>query len=469
MSGSIGTSQVSAKRIALIVLSLFVAFFLIMMAFFVLTTPDWRIENAPNAWTESPHDMVLDSQGNPCMAFLGDYRGYYTLIFGKRIADSWNMTPLKTLNWDFFDVSIALDSKGKVHISTGCDNATSHKGSYVTYATNENGSWVIKDIATEYIYAGSKIAVDSHDLVHILCSESERGILNGYVYTAHLMLLTETPNEWNVSKVFDPIENASTQIQSFDIAGGDSMHALIRNNFYKPGSPSNSEISQLQYCSTMSGNWTQETIQSDLRILSTGRASMIIDDNNKSHVCYYLWDNATSSYGIVYANNIGGSWAINRVGYGGNNWPTSCSLAIDTKNAIHIAYYAIYYNSNDGSLTNHTERYLTNQDGSWKATIIDNVRGWIASQRICIAIGSNDQVQISYLCNLRSAESGDRWFFRYATPYSMLETFENATVMASLYTLAAMPFVGIGILVYWRRKNRSSPSMEQEQGDNREF
>ena len=451
VSGFVARRPVSIRRFVIVGISIVTAFFVSTLSLSYLAAPNWSAEIAFYSGTTTQHDMILDSQNSPNIACLGTADTHYGLVFVKRVQESWNFTLLKSVDEDYRGVSIALDSQDRAYVCTGRDGDF-YKESNLTFATNRNGQWDVEDIplGPEYRYLSSAIAVDSDENAHILCTGRELVRYNtssGYSAVfkkGHLMHFYETSGGWERSDIFPPVGNSTPWIIGFEIGGDDSMHALVRNNFDGAGP------STLNYSSTMSGNWTQENVanidveSSDDRL--TGGMSMAIDDDGRAHICGYLWHNSTASYSIAYLNNENGDWLLSDLAYAGDyDWGNMCSIALDSKGAVHIAYYAT-------SSSNQTERYLTNRDGLWQQEIIDDKQGW-DTQRICLIVGHDDSPHISYFCR------EDRYAIMFARPTGTTEALGDAAIDASWYTLLVALLVSIGILVY--RRSRKELTVEE--------
>jgi len=343
----------------------------------------------------------------------------------------------------------------------------------LTFATNRAGAWEVEDIQLGFEYLTSGIAVDSQDKVHMLCSASERVSWGPSwdeetSYVAHLLHYTEGVDGWERSDVYAPVENATTIIQSFEIGRGDVMHALVSNSVHPFSIFDDEGQTYLNYSSTRTGTWTQETIPegrpvgADFYLWATGWKSMAIDGDNGAHICGYSWSNTTSSYVINYKNNVNGEWVSVDLSYAGNAWPTTSSITLDSQGAVHIAYFAKYFDATSG-YNNQTERYVTNRGGLWNQEVVDDKSGWLSTQRICVAVGFDDEVYIAYFCNLGDEDSGDRYYVRYATPTDKVDALVESALEASLYAFGAALVVCVGFLVYRRRnKRRLRPEIQAE-------
>jgi len=125
--------------------------------------------------------------------------------------------------------------------------------------------------------------------------------------------------------------------------------------------------------------------------------SIATDSNNRVHIAY--WRHTTND--LVYATNATGVWVItpiDTVGTVGNG----CSLGIDSSNKAHISYW--------NSTSTHLS-YATNAGGSWIHANIDNTSN--VGSETALVVDSSDKIHIvyqnssavlSYMTN-----SGGRW------------------------------------------------------------
>ena len=197
--------------------------------------------------------------------------------------------------------SIAVDSSGKVHISTfGCGN------NCVQYSTNVSGAWVTQAIDTTNQNGGSSIAVDSSDNVHIAYVSANEFVLK-YATNASGSWVTETVGSggWSVSIAVD--SSGNVHISNWD------------NN------------TRLKYITNSSGSWVAEPVDNDAYV--GGSNSIAVDSSDHVHISYYDGSNGD----LKYATNAYGSWVTESVDSSGNVGQNS-SIAVDSSDIVHISY-----------------------------------------------------------------------------------------------------------------------------------
>jgi hypothetical protein len=242
------------------------------------------------------------------------------------------------------DSSIAIDSQGYVHISYY--NATSYN---LTYCNNTLGSWTCGDVEGTSLLSESSIAIDSNDKVHI----SHRDL------SFTIRYCNNTLGTWTCTDT----TNLNGRTSSIAIDSNNKAH--ISQAAYPTQYP------VLRYCNNTLGSWTCKDVESGAQV--GWYTYVAIDSQGYVHIAHR---NDTSGY-LRYCNNTLGSWTCGDVetsaGY------TSISIAIDSRNKIHISHSS-------------PARYCNNTLGSWTCANFDGTNSGGYSS---IAIDSNDKVHIS--------------------------------------------------------------------------
>ena len=108
----------------------------------------------------------------------------------------------------------------------------------------------------------------------------------------------------------------------------------------------------------------------------TGRyCSIAIDSKNNVHIAARAAD---SNRSLVYLNNTLGSWQMEIVDTDVWGWPIS--LALDSQNHAYISYSA-----------NYTIRYTSNSDGDWQSYFLDETSNGDSST---ILVDSQDRIHV---------------------------------------------------------------------------
>ena len=132
--------------------------------------------------------------------------------------------------------------------------------------------------------------------------------------------------------------------------------------------------------------WEIETINNSADI--TGSTSIAIDESGKIHISYHNQGFSTFSSGLIYTNNIYGSWQ-NEIIEKGMFTGGCSSLAIDSDNKIHISY----------DVTQGL-KYVTNKTGSWEIETLDE--GTFVGSDNSLVIDSKDEGLL--ICNRNDAQ-----------------------------------------------------------------
>ena len=199
-----------------------------------------------------------------------------------------------------------------------------------------------------------------------------------------------SPSEYNLTKGTSMSSSATPsntggQIPSHEIWNSSSNSAWLSSaidsndfthvSFYNSG--------DLYYSTDQNGSWV--TIAVNNGTSNVGEYNSIaVDSNDKIHISY--WNQTQSS--LMYSTNSGGSWAhsmIDNAGYVGE-WT---SIAIDSNDKVHISYYEKF-----GTSSNENLKYATNIGGSWANYTLESTN--MVGSQTSIAIDSNNGVHIAY-------------------------------------------------------------------------
>ena len=132
----------------------------------------WIVETVDN--NEQKSSITIDSNDNVHITYSGDYnsqRGGYNLKYATNASGAW---VIETVDfggnvWQYN--SIAIDSKGKAHISYSDSYSYGSVGiikADLKYATNASGAWASETVDRGGDVGGcNSLAIDSNDEVHI--------------------------------------------------------------------------------------------------------------------------------------------------------------------------------------------------------------------------------------------------------------------------------------------------------------
>ncbi|MBT60265.1 MAG: hypothetical protein CMA63_01765 [Euryarchaeota archaeon] len=256
----------------------------------------------------------------------GDLK-YATCSSGCTIASNWDDASVDTSGYVGEFTSIAIDSNDAVHISyydsSNADLKYAACSSGCTTASNWDDASVDTSGTVGYY---TSIAIDSNDAVHISYYD---GNGNDLKYATCSSGCT-TASNWDDASV-----DTSGHVGSFTSIAIDSNDAVHISYF-------DALNADLKYANCSSGcttasNWDDATV--DASGYGQIRTSIAIDSNDAVHISYYGPANddlkyATCSSGCTTASN----WDDASVDTSGDVGGFT-SIAIDSKNAVHISYY----------------------------------------------------------------------------------------------------------------------------------
>ena len=281
--------------------------------------------NDSGGWETSSH-VLPDAPESLSLAFGSGvvHIAYYdwtdkTIKYVTKDGESWG-GPFPIVEGHL--PSIVLDASGTVLLGYITDEG-------LHYATNGSGSWV-PELIDVIGYAGhSSLAVDPSDHIHI-----------SFATNQGLKYATNISGEW-ATELIDPDGEYSSI--SADFSG--RAHMIYYDQ----------RLHDLKYATNSSGDWATETIDPSWQ---AGKPSyMGVDASGYAHVYYFAGSAGEGTY-LRHATNASGSWEWNIVGdLDYEREPPT--VAVDSSGHAHICYFDAsgalkYANNTGGSLAVET-------------------------------------------------------------------------------------------------------------------
>jgi len=355
-------------------------FFIILnfFAFVNISYAEWSIQvaDAPKSFygtsfcEPSSRAIVIDTSNHPHIVY-GGHELYYAHYDGS----NWQEERVDTSSGEVGSfASIALDSKGKAHISYY--DVTNDE---LKYATNASGAWVITTVDSSGDVGGyTSIALDSYGKAHI----------SYYDWTNDdLKYATNASGSW-----------VTTTVDSSGDVGGYISIALDSNGKVYISYFDYYPKSDLKYATNASGSWVTTTVDSSGDV--GGYTSIALDSYGKAHISYYDWTNDD----LKYATNVSGTWTTTTIDSSGSVGKYS-SIALDSSGKAHISHLYI---------TRADLKYTTNASGTWVTTTVDD-SGKPMGEYTSIALDSSGKVHISSYDYDRDHHSDDKSILFYTT------------------------------------------------------
>ncbi len=381
----------------------------------------WLATNFWGSWTYTMVDNTTGDYGGTTSIDLGPnnevHIAYYAADSGeirhasKATGGPWIREKVADTkpNWSTNDLSMQVDSNGKVHIAYSFFEDSGFTAS-LRYANNVDGTWVNETVDSSSADIGRypSLVLDAADKVHISYRDSTNKVLR---------YATNAAGAWQQFTV-DASGNVGDHT-SIAIDGTGRLHISYMNNTDK----------DLKYAYKSGGVWVPTTVDAVGRVGEY--SSLGVDHDGKVHISYFDTDNAN----LKYVTNVDGSWAASVMDYQGIVG-SGTGLAIGTDGKVHIvyedatnsqvgyatnspwsfwtvydlgdeaapdnylsmvkdaqgAYHISFYDVDDPSL-----RYSTNKDGYWATSLVDNAAD--VGQFCSIGVDANGKAHISYYDN----------------------------------------------------------------------
>jgi len=254
------------------------------------------------------------------------------------------------------DASIATDSAGRAYVHHSFEQ---HIGSSVVmynyYLTNAGGSWASLLVGNP-LWVNAELVLDAADTVQV-----------AYLGFPGVTRATLAAGAWAPDLV-DSTGSCSSSL-ALDSAGKAHLAYYSSAGGYS-----------VRYATNASGAWMTRDVEplADLGCHGPGTLALGVDSTGAAHVAY---PGEFPGYGLRYATNRGGSWAVSTIDPGNI---TRLALAVDANDKAHIAY-----TNNIAEL-----KYATDVTGAWATEVLEDAGG---PNHPAIALDAGGKVYVSYV------------------------------------------------------------------------
>ena len=389
------------------------------------------------------------------LVFIGECFGHYALIYGQNIGGDWSLTYISRLFSEHEGASLALDSKDNVYVCThsydGVDYTTLRP--HVLFAANAGGEWADEVVNVTGHCSAAEVVVDSNDDVHVLYSrDTHQQEENPNSSIVDMKLTRDGWMSTTLKASYTPY--VFYQIEDVDRRADGSIGMIYRT--YNLLSWDVIAWSRMNYSVVSDGELISDTTIIPSLSGYRGVRSLCHDSEGNAYVSAY--SGGDNAYSVCYLTNAGGDWTCADVAYAGNSpwgYGTGTDIKVGQDGSIYIGYFAQSY---DGETTNHTVRYCTNENGEWRAHVLDDCHGWFTKESIALTIDQCRDIHVIYYGEMSAI---------YTT--SQLDS-DRYTLAAFDSAILTLPFVlaTVAILVFialreTRRKKRKKE--REELGD----
>jgi hypothetical protein len=325
--------------------------------------------------------LALDSKGNPHIAYRGDTGLRYAVWAGSgwdiQTVDYSLKRALSVGEW----ASLVLDSNDIPHICY----IDSYRFSVLKYAFLNGSTWRINALTPSF-HAGYSIsiALDSKGKIHICRDDTSTLTLNHIIIDqAKLPPPTQLPDPPLQLAMFPPSSEPASPagtIGTIDSPGCCGAYTSLTLD--SQGNPHISyfdrNIDELRYAYCNGSTWYAQTVDTDgwVGIYS----SLALDASDYPHISYL--DNFNNK--IKYAEWNGSAWAIQTVDSIGSLYSFT-SIALDAEGYPHISYF-------DGG--NYSLKYAKWNGFTWGIQTVDSAG--VVGEYSSLKLDSNGYPHISY-------------------------------------------------------------------------
>lgn len=245
------------------------------------------------------------------------------------------------------DRGLCVDSLENVHIVYhGSDNPFNSSTFEIFYVNNVNGSWNTPDRLTTNNVTDihSTIAIDHHGNIHIAYRGSDSNDLE-------IIYVNKTMSGWSIPKNISENDNDDGIVS---IAVDDNGYVHIAWQGY------DGKDNEIYYSNNMCGFWSSP-VNLTQNEQNEDYPSIIVDSRNVVHIVWVGQDNSLNGDAeIFYANNEGGSWAIENATKSDldNAKP---SMALDNESNVNLSYV-----ERNNSNYEFGVFYVRRTDGIWE-------------------------------------------------------------------------------------------------------
>ncbi len=328
-----------------------------ILMFTIFSFAEWRLDYIDGPGVGQSTSLAIDSNNCLHIGYQDVNNRYLKYIYYD--GSGWQVSTIDEEEHAGSYISLALNSSDQPNIAY-----YNNEKKYLKYARYDGNSWQISivdnpDMGDVGNFAA--LVIDDRDRPHITYYDNIKGNLNYAYYNGLDWIITIIDSEGNVgwynSLAIDT--NNHLHVSYFDYSNFDLKYAYFDGSEWK--------ISVVD-----SAGWVGEC------------SSIKVDCNNNPHISYYDYDNLD----LKYAYYDGSNWQISTVDSSAYDLGRSTSMVIDNNDHIHISYFVV-----SGAYL----KYAYYNGTSWEITIVDPNQD--NGHDNSIAIDSYDNPHIAYYSN----------------------------------------------------------------------
>jgi hypothetical protein len=248
----------------------------------------------------------IDTDDKLHVAYMDATNG--NIKYGSTVSGSWSSETIDDID-SGSNISLTLDGSDFVHMGYTDSNAL------LIYTTNSSGSWVSEEASSEDVDGNHSIATDDSGNVFLTFQIAPA---DDSVYLA-----TRSSSSWSDEQ----IEELYAQPVSLALDSSGTPKVLSIN-----------DNEGLSVFTEEASSWTEETVDTSYEY--GGNSSIEVDSTGIIHVLHRYLDSSVGSI-FNHSQNTSGSWSHTKIAESSskNNLVFDHSVAIDSSDNLHIAYY----------------------------------------------------------------------------------------------------------------------------------
>jgi hypothetical protein len=259
--------------------------------------------------------IVADSAKNPRIAYTTKEGVLYSTYYASKSGNTWSYEPVFDLGGKALSIGISPENDPAITLL----HNLAVENPYIVQAYRDGSGWHSRTDASQS-WSGGNTSLAYNNV-------------NNWLDVAFISALNGFPIKHGTFEAVPAVGNMPTTTAK------DVPASKIKLKIDLTGKPHivyyRSDQQYIGYCYLTDTGWQDfANLGTDLDCTDI---DMVLDQNNKAHLCYTVFDHSDAQYKVYYANNVSGSWCTDRVNISSSSF-SHCAIARETNGRIHIIY-----------------------------------------------------------------------------------------------------------------------------------